>query len=90
MPVPDIDTVWARITANAGSEFRMIEGAIFSYKIIAGAVALDRTNQQIPKSHFDKALAFVPLENTTVITHLRGPAYLYAILMDDRIRQIDW
>lgn len=33
MPAPDIDTVWARISANARSEFRMIEGATFRYKI---------------------------------------------------------
>ena len=90
MPAPDIDTVWARISANAGLEFRMIEGATFSYKIAEGHVVPDRTNHRIPKSHFDKALALVPLENTTVIKDLRGPSYLYAILMDDRIRQIDW
>jgi hypothetical protein len=85
-----IDTVWDRIKNNAGSEFRMIRGATFGYAIVAGQVALDGTNHRIPKSHFEKALAFVPLENTTVIKDLRGPAYLYAILMDARIRQTDW
>lgn len=90
MSVPEIETVWARISANAESEFRMIQGGIFSYKIVSGHVVLDRTNHQIPKSQFEKSLALVPLGNTTVIQHLRGPAYIYAILMDDRIRQVDW
>lgn len=90
MTVPEIDTVWARIAVNAGSEFRMIEGETFHYKIAGGCVVLDRMNHQIPKSHFEKALALVPLENTMPIQHLRGPSYLHAILMDDRIRQIDW
>jgi hypothetical protein len=88
--VPDINTVWARISANAGSEFRMIKGETFRYAIVSAHIALDRTNHQIAKSHVEKALAFVPLKNTRVIAHLRAPAYLYAIVMDDRIRQIDW
>jgi hypothetical protein len=88
--VPEIEEVWARISVNAGSEFRMIRGETFHYTIVGKNVALDRTNYQIPKSEFEKALAFVPLENTTAISRLRAPAYLYAILMDDRIRQIDW
>jgi len=87
---PEVETVWARINANAGAEPRMIQGGTFSYKIVSGQVVLNSTNHQIPKSHFEKALALVPLGNTTVIQHLRGPAYIYAILMDDRIRQIDW
>jgi hypothetical protein len=95
VPAHHINTVWARISANAGSEFRMIEGATFRYqnpvtKIAGRSVVLVRTNRTIPKSHFEKALALVPLEKTTEIKDLRGPFYLYAILMDDRIRQIDW
>jgi hypothetical protein len=90
MLTSEIETVWARIGANAGSEFRMIGGAVFHYSIVGGSVALDRTNYRIPKSDFEKALALCPLMNTTVVQHLRAPAYLYAILMDDRIRQIDW
>ena len=86
---PGIEAIWTRIRVNAGSEFRIVQGATFSYKIASGQVVLDRTNHQIAKSHFGKALALVPTENTTVVQHLRGPAYIYAILMDDRIRQID-
>lgn len=90
MTVPGIAAVWDRIKINAGSEFRMIKGATFRYKIVSGCVDLGRTNHRIHKSDFEKALALVPLKNTVVIKDRRGASYLYAILMDDRIRQDDW
>jgi hypothetical protein len=50
----------------------------------------DRTKQNIAKAHFAEALAYVPLRNTVPVQHLRGPSYIYAILMDERIRRHDW
>jgi hypothetical protein len=85
-----IASVWDRIEKYAGTEFHLIKGAAFRYAVVAGHVIPDRTNQQIPKSQFEKALAFVPLGNTAEIQHLRGPSFIYAILMDTRIRQMDW
>jgi hypothetical protein len=35
-------------------------------------------------------LRYVPLPNTVPVQHLRGPSYIYAILMDSRIRRTDW
>ena len=90
MTTTEIAPVWDRIEKNAGSEFHLIRGATFRYAVVSGHVIPDRTNQQIPKSHFEKALALVPLGNTTEIQNLRGPSFIYAILMDARIRQSDW
>jgi hypothetical protein len=67
VPTPTINAVWERIETLAGQEFHMIRGAVFHYEITGGHVLLDRTNQQIPESHFEKALAFVPLRDTTAI-----------------------
>jgi hypothetical protein len=86
----DIKIVWQRIWGYAGKEFRQIRGGRFTYSIAAGHVVPDRTNHRIPKSHFEQALNLVPLQNTTPVQHLRGPSYIYAILMDDRIREGDW
>lgn len=36
------------------------------------------------------ALTLVTLANTVPVQHLRDPSYLYAILMDERIRGQDW
>ena len=85
-----IATVWDRIEKNAESEFHLIKGAKFRYAVKAGHVIPDRTNQQIPKSHFEKALSLVPFGNTAEIQQLRGPSFIYAILMDARIRRTDW
>jgi hypothetical protein len=78
-----------RIEKNAGSEFHVSKGASFRYAVVGAHVVPDQTNQQIPKSHFEKALALVPLGNTGEIQHLRGPSFIYAILMDPRIWQTD-
>ena len=59
---PDIATVWNRIGTHAGEDFTMVRGAQFTYAVEHGAVNLSRTNQQIAKSEFEKALARVPMK----------------------------
>jgi hypothetical protein len=87
---PSIDTVWQRIEVHAGAEFRMIRGGVFHFSIVDDHVVLDRTDQRIPKSHFQKALDLVSLANTAPLQQWRGPSFIFAILMDSRIRQSDW
>ena len=83
-------TVWQRIEAHAGQTFRQKRGGEFTYEIRSGAVWPDRTNRALPRSHFARAFEHVPLSSTVPLQQLQGPSYLYAILMDDRIRQHDW
>ncbi|HUX46448.1 MAG TPA: hypothetical protein VMV58_00410 [Desulfosporosinus sp.] len=45
------------------------------------------TNVQISKAHFMEALGHYPLNNTVQLQNLRGPSYIYAIVMDKRICQ---
>lgn len=84
------DEVWRRIEANAGEPFQQIRGGEFRYEVRSGAVWPDRTNRALPRAHFEKALEHVPLSSTVPLQRLQGPSYLYAILMDGRIRQSDW
>jgi len=87
----NIEKIWVRIKKHQGEKFYLIKRAEFSYFVYGGHVIPDRTNQQIPKSHFERALELVPLFNTTPLQKkFRGPSYIYAILMDDRIKQNDW
>lgn len=88
--MPSIATVWERISAHAGDTFLQIKGGAFTYDAESSHIKPDRTNQQIPRAHFEEALGLVPLENTVPVQHLRGPSYIYAILMDPRISQGDW
>ena len=86
----EFEEVWTRIQSHAGEVFVQIRGGEFTYVAHDGYVVPDRTNQNLPRAHFGEAFDLVPLEGTTSIQHLRGPSYLYAILMDSRIRRSDW
>lgn len=82
--------IMSRIEAHAGEEFQQIRGGRFTYAVYGSYLTPDRTNQNIPISYFEKAVELLPLENTVPVQHLRGPSYIYAILMDRRIRWDDW
>ncbi|HEY8293195.1 MAG TPA: hypothetical protein VIG44_11935 [Thermomicrobiales bacterium] len=86
----DIGTVWSRIEKHAGEPFHQLRGAEFTYTIKGGSVMPNRTNRNIAKSNFEKALSLIPFQGTTEIQHLQGPSYVYAILMDERIRAGEW
>lgn len=86
----NIEVIWERICNNEGEVFHQIKGKEFTYKIKGNSVKLSTTNYNIAKSTFEKALEFVPFENTVSIQHLSAPSYLYAILMDKRIRVNDY
>lgn len=85
-----IDTLWSRIKAHEGQKFTQLRGGEFSYVVSGAAVIPDRTNQNIPRVHFEEAARLLPLSNTVPVQHLRGPSYIFAILMDPRIRRSDW
>jgi hypothetical protein len=87
---PDFAAVWNRIESHSGQEFRTVRGLPFSYTVVHGAVYPSRTKRKIPRSDFEKALVCVPLKNAAVIQDLRGPSFIYAILMDARIRAAEW
>ena len=84
------DEIWERIEKHAGETFVQIRGEKFTYSVKKSQVVPDRTNRNLPKSDFRKASAMLPLKNTVPVQQLQGPSYIYAILMDNRIRQRDW
>jgi hypothetical protein len=87
---PDTNEIWRRIEQHAGEKFRQLGGRPFTYNISSRCVVPSTTARQIHRSQFDQALKLVPLENTVPVHHLQGPSYIYAILMDPRIREGDW
>lgn len=88
--LPEISEIWQRIKRHDGETFAQIRGGEFRYGVAANSINLDRTNWSIPRSHIEEALTLVPLSNTVPVQHLFAPSYIYAILMDARIRQSDW
>ena len=85
-----IDKIWWRIERHAGEEFRLIGGKVFSYEVPGNYLRPIGRVRHLSKTNFGKALAHVPLDNTGSVSDLQGPSYVYAILMDPRIRQSDW
>jgi hypothetical protein len=92
MSTASIEQIWERIERHAGETFRLKQGKEFTYDVDGGAIRLHTANRQIPRSDIDRALGHVSFESTTVVNRLRvqGPSYVYAILMDARIRAGDW
>lgn len=84
------ETVWSRIVSNAGNPFGTVKGLPFTYTVAQGAVRPSRTNRNLPRSDFEKAFARVPLKNTAGVQDLQGPSFVYAIMMDERIRAGEW
>jgi hypothetical protein len=85
-----IDAIWRRVVSCQGETFLQKRGGRFKYEIVGSVLHLDRTDQTISKGHLEKTLEFLPFESTAVIRQFRAPSYIYAILMDERIRQGDW
>jgi hypothetical protein len=85
-----IAEVWGRIIAHEGDTFHQIRGQAFTYTVDGRVLRPSTTNQNLSLATFEQALGRVPLASTVVVQDLRGPSYLYAILMDQRIRQGNW
>lgn len=90
MPDVTFAEVWQRIESCAGETFHQIRGGEFTYEVRSGHVWPNRTERGLPRSHFARAFELVPLPSTVPVQDLQGPSYLYAILMDDRVRRDDW
>ena len=91
MPTPSFPVVWARIAAHAGQRFSTKTGRPFVYAIERDALVTDRTEHPLAKTNFAEALKKVPFDGPGRIAQsVRGPAYVWAILHDSRIRGNEW
>ena len=91
MPTTSFPAVWARIAAHAGQRFSTKTGRPFVYAIERDALVTDRTDYPLAKGNFAEALKQVPFDGPGRIAQtVRGPAYVWAILHDSRIRGVEW
>ena len=89
-PTIPIAEVWRRIVAHEGEVFHQVKGQEFTYEVDGRVLRPSTVKQNLSQATFERALARVPLSSTVDVQDLRGPSYLYAILMDNRIREGDW
>lgn len=91
MPATSFTAVWARITSHAGQPFSTKNGRPFTYSIERDGLVTDRAEHPLAKANFAEALKQVPFDGPGRIAQtVRGPAYVWAILHDSRIRGKDW
>lgn len=86
------EAMWARIRAHAGqSGFLTRDGVDRAYDLDGDAVVVRHVRSaRIPRGRFEKALERVPFRNLGDVEAPWGRSYIYAILMDSRIRARDW
>jgi hypothetical protein len=85
------EDVWARVVAHAGDTFETKRGLPFTYQREGDALRTDRTDYSLGRGEVEKAFAHGPCDGPGDISKLvRGPAYIWAILHDPRIRGQDW
>ena len=86
-----LSIVWDRIKQEEGDLFHTKTGLPFFYEIDGDYFSPDHIQYKISKKDFEKALMIVPIDGPGVINDIvRGPAYIWAVLHDKRIRGEDW
>ena len=89
-----IEEVWPRIERHAGREFQTVTGLRFTYRAPGQFIRVTRDGREInrvlSRTNFAKALPSMPASNPSQLRGRQGSAYVWAILMDPRIRQSDW
>ena len=83
--------VWSRIRQHEGENFETITGLPFTYEVHGNSIITSRTDFELSKSDVEKILERVPVKGPGEISNdVRGSAYLWAILHDERISSGDW
>ena len=86
-----IDELWSRLRSCQGKSFETKTGKPFTYSLSGDVFHPSRTEYNISKAEFRKALADVPFDGPGVISKtVRGPSYVWAVLHDRRVRKENW
>jgi hypothetical protein len=87
-------SIWRRIESHQGEEFRTVKGLPFTYEVEGSGIWFfrdgHRINRKLSQIQVDKAITRCPLTSTTEIKDLMDYPYLFALLMDARIRRGAW
>jgi hypothetical protein len=95
VPLEDAsESVWHRIQSHQGEEFKTATGLPFTYDVEGAGIWFfrngQRINRKLTRNQLNLAVARCPLRSTTEIKDLMDYAYLFAVLMDRRIRGEAW
>jgi len=86
--------VWRRIESHQREEFHTSRGLPFTFDVAGAGIWFfregRRINRKLTRTQVDVAVSRCPLASTTEIKDLMDYAYLFALLMDPRIRSGAW
>ena len=87
-------SVWLRIESHQGEEFKTATRLPFKYEVEGDGIWFfrdgRRINRKLTRTQVGLAIARCPLTRTTEIKDLMDYPYLFALLMDPRIRGQAW
>jgi hypothetical protein len=88
----EFERVWQSVVAHAGEQFSTVKGLSFRYAVTGNIVKIERdgriVDQALGSGEFRKAWQRWPVSGPSELNDVvRGPAYLFAILSDARIRK---
>ena len=82
----EFEKVWNKILLHQNEVFHTKRGLELKYTVKNDKLYHNRTDPEIPRSEFVRAYKKYPFKGPGEIRELvRGSAYIYAILSDDRI-----
>jgi hypothetical protein len=89
---PSFEHVWGRILRHQGATFAMARRGTLTYHVDGDLLQTDRKGGRVHISQFRNAMVMMPVSGPKVLNDadIWGPSYVYAIMMDDRIRAGDW
>jgi hypothetical protein len=92
---PGLDEVWRRVVEHEREVFHTKTGLPFTYEVESGSGLWfvregKRINKRLWRGELEKAIGRCPLGKVTDVSDCFDPSYVYALLMDRRIRGNDW
>jgi hypothetical protein len=88
------DAVWRRVADHQGEQFHTVRGLPFTFEVEGAGIWFSRegklVNRKLTRTQFEVALSRCPLTRTTEIKDLMDYPYVFAVLMDERIRGEAW
>jgi hypothetical protein len=88
------ETVWRGIQKYQGEQFHTVRGLPFTFEVERNGIWFfrnrKRINRKLTRAQVELAISRCPLKSTTEIKDLMDYAYLFALLMDRRVRGQAW
>jgi hypothetical protein len=88
------EAVWRVIQNHQGEQFHTVRGLPFTFEVQGNGIWFfrdrKRVNRKSTRTQIEVAISRCPLKSTTEIKDLMDYPYLFALLMDRRIRGHAW